>query len=283
MTAGFDDGYPGGATPSHKGDDRTVIIDELRRTSGYFQLPDFVARTLDIETPGPGGDAFGVRDRWDVIRRFLESVTVGSIVDLGGHTGFLSVSALNAGLAQTARVYDVDSNALRAGEACAKLMGIEDRIQFVRNPVTLEFVERMPRVDCVFCLNLIHHAGSLFDVDHVASMGWEAYARRFVKALRGRSNVAVLGIGFKGRAKPPNWHAAYFDRPAEFRSMVLQSGWRIEYSANVADIGFPGRRLADGLRDRPLANRFMHRIDRWLAHVREDRTKKSRYHIYLLR
>ncbi|MFC1680858.1 hypothetical protein ACFL1S_03565 [Pseudomonadota bacterium] len=262
--------------------DPAALLKAMDDASGYCLLPESLNKRVERGGQEWIQDTFGVRDRWKVIERHLGKRDIGAVMDLGGHSGYFSLSAVESGFATSARVYDLDTRALTVGALSARLMSIEDRVTFIQEPLSIDFVENMPSSDSIFCLNLIHHAGSTFDTEAVKSGGWHDYAMRWLSALRAKANFAVVGIGYKGRSKPAEWHAPFYQRPRIFSELVRNTGWTIEYSGNVADIGTLGMRFADGLREHVLVNKMLHKMHKKINGMRRWPRKTASYHLYIL-
>jgi len=141
----------------------------------------------------------------------------------------------------------------RDGTLPATAMASAEAVSISVKEINLEGVESWQQceADLVLCLNLIHHAGPVFDTEVVSRLGWERYAERWLRGLREIAPLAVVGIGFKGK-KPAGWlkpRPLGFDRrPSRFLEMCESAGWTVEYEANVADVHNFGHVEAKGKR-----------------------------------
>lgn len=68
-------------------------------------------------------------------------------------------------------MYDTNALSLDVGRQMASLIGLSNRIEFVEQEVSLNWLRRVEPVDVVINLNLIRHAGALFDVEEVEARG----------------------------------------------------------------------------------------------------------------
>jgi len=267
--------------------ENTTILEKAPELSAYHQLPDRLRLKQQGRCEDVAGDPFGVKDRLVAIERVYEGVSLGRIADLGGNSGFFSLSLADSGMATVATVYDTNSSALRAGREMSRALDIEGRVAFEEGPVTLDFVCAMQHIDTVLCLNLIHHAGVLFDVDLVHSIGWEEYARQWLLALRGKATNLIMSVGFKGQ-KPPCWDIPRSERPARFLWIAKQAGWVVSYDANVHDIRRYGVVKAGGMqtgkaKGKTRVHRLLSRMTSGSHHAGADGDKTHKYHVYMLR
>jgi len=222
---------------------------EARKFGDYIRLPERLARELDIDQQGQ--DSFGIEARYQLVRDFLKSRQPQKrLIDIGGNCGYFSLSLLDEGLVEEVSVFDVVPEVLNFGRQVAKAMGLQDKCNFVEYSVSLSTLDQIPQGDVIICQNLIHHAGALFDHDLVNTLGWDAYACRFLKTLRARYNVGIFAMAYK-KAKPCNWNIASFRRPDRFREILAEANWNIAFEKNVLDIQNSGKTPEDASSRRP--------------------------------
>jgi hypothetical protein len=234
-------------------------------------------------------DVFGNEDRFEAISAVLAGQQgFENGVDLGGHSGYFSLSLVDSNLLGRSTVYDLNPKALAVGRAMAARMGLADRVDYVEKAVDLQLVRRLPPADLVICLNLIHHAGAMFDIEDVKARGWSTYARDWLVELRGKSRVALLGAGFKGR-RPLHWDAEGAARPRRFCQLVQEAGWTVAYDANVEDIHKLGVAAANGRRTRGTSapadggGALLDRVVRKLRGAPRDGSQRAKYHLFILK
>lgn len=233
-------------------------------------------------------DEFGVHERLRAIEAVFAGVQLGRVIDLGGNSGYFALSLLDSRRASHATVVDLDAGALAAGRMMAAAMNVDERIDFVEREIDLEYVRALADYDTVICLNLIHHAGALYDVAEVKGGGWEPYAEEWLHTLRRKAQRAIIGVGFKGR-KPVNWDVPKSARLVRFRQMLERAGWAIRYDANVAAIRANGVEAA-GKRTRETGwtarNDWRAPLDRaaslWRRVAGGRAAKLTKYHLFLL-
>ena len=208
-------------------------------------------------------DQFGMEDRLNAILEIIGkfSLTFDSINDLGGNCGFFSLSLLELFKDVSSTVYDKNASFLKIGEEFAEGMELKNRIDFIEKSLNLAFIENeLPYADMTLCLNLIHHAGYLFDSDFVSEKGWGSYSSEWLNQMQKKTRILVLGVGFK-ESLPMYWikptRLLQFDsRPLQFLNIAKSTGWKLLYEANVADIRRYGVSIAQGRRMKPSLSLF---------------------------
>ncbi len=266
-------------------DDFSLTEEELKELSAYSQLPERLRIKCEQNGKGVDCDVFGVRDRFSAIKQNFQGKSLGSVLDLGCCSGFFSLSMLDSGMASNATMYDITDSSLVFGRKIAKALHIENKAVFEKEKIDLDFVRALQPVDTVICLNLIHHAGVLFDVEIVQSIGWAEYARQWMLALKEKANILIIGVGLKGE-KPVNWNVPHFDRALEFVKIAESAGWKMSYDANVSDIRKYGVAKANGRHSRGmrLGARidFLQRQIRQKFHLKNSGEKLSKYHLFIM-
>lgn len=260
-----------------------ISVDELRLLSEYSRLPYKLKRAEVQEKP----DVFGAEDRLAAIKHVLHGEQLGVMADLGGNSGYFSLSLLDAGMATKATIYDLGRKELEIGRVMAQKLGVDEKIEFVEQAISLDFLRSMPSVDTMICLNLIHHSGSVFDLEAVQSQGWGHYASEWLEASRARADFLIFGVGFKGLDKPAHWGTPLEKRARELYQRAERAGWKVMYDANVEDIHRLGVAEANGLRTlKDTAARRLARRVKTLPVIRQivgSNSKRDKYHLYLMR
>lgn len=260
---------------------------ELAALCAYSRLPKRLRDMLGEQRIDEVADEFGVEDRLAAIRSVLNDTPLNSVVDLGGNSGFYCLSFADSGMLTRSTVFDLDGKALDAGRKMARSMGLEEKVTFEERCVDLEFVESLPPVDTIICLNLIHHAGVLFDEAVVAEIGWEEYARRWLSAFREKSRLLILGVGLKGM-KPVHWNIPPLQRAARIIALAKELGWSTIYDANVHDIGRMGIDAANGARTRGSQGKqqaagLLRRVPVIKNLMPTAGGKTQKYHLYIMK
>ena len=220
-------------------------MNEIRKLRAYARLPDSLERAYPELAANQPKDIGRTRNRLSTIKAVLGGRRFGRVADLGGHSGYFCLSLIEAGIIDSAVVYDSSSDAILAGRLMAKEMGVSRRIEFVEHAIDMSFLKTLPHFDAIFCLNLLHHAGISFDVEPVRRCGWGRYAENWLSEIRRKSECAVISLGFQA-GRPVNWGAPKAYRPAEFMRLVERAGWSVMYDANVWDVDRFGIKSAEG-------------------------------------
>jgi hypothetical protein len=250
------------------GTDLAPRLDRLRRLLGsevgkfghYQELPvAAIGRCPELAGIGYENRGHipldGPRCRW-----LLDNIDVAglSVVEVGANIGYFALSLADAG-AERVRAYEP----LPAfSEACALLTGLcglEERLFSINAGLALDDVETLPETDLVIMLNVMHHAGTVFDQGAVAAGGgWQAYALDYLRRLAGRARRLFFQIGntargealFPGRETLPYTHA-----------LLTAAGWRVDRVAVVDDFETLSLRTVDGDDIDALPRLWCHRND----------------------
>jgi hypothetical protein len=218
-------------------DPRIVRIQELLQNQGgrfdnYQALPASIVRKI----PALGDLAYtqnqiGLDEtRYEWLRRHFvhEGFTVA---DIGGNMGYFSLS-LAADAGAEATLFEPVSALC---EACLLLAEIGDLkgIKATDHPVGLDDLAALPTFDLVIHLNVLHHAGVVFDRDAVTRLGgWRPYAKQYLEALSRRArqlffqtgNVSSGGAHFSGAEMVPFLFA-----------LLDSAGWEVEKVGIIED------------------------------------------------
>lgn len=256
------------------------IATMLPEKDSYLRLPSFLENKYPDVAALQKEDRFGVTDRLRAITEVLRKRNLGTIIDLGGHSGYFPISLFQAGMVNKATVYDFDHDIVMAGRMMVAELGISDRIEFVEKELDLSFLRRMPVVDTVICLNLIHHAGSTFDMDEVERDGWEAYALSWLAEMRSKCRLMIFGLGLKSK-KPRHWDVPHAERAKCFAHLAERVGWSVLYDANVDDIHRFGVRGANGRRTKCRNDAQRHEFDESAGEQSKSAETRRKYHFYI--
>lgn len=259
---------------------------ELATLCAYSRLPDRLKDMLGEQGITDVEDEFGVEDRLRAIKSVLKGAPLNDVIDLGGNAGFYCLTFADAGMLSHSTVIDLDRKALDAGQKMAAYMGLQDKVDFKEQRVDLDFVQSLPQVHTIICLNLIHHAGVLFDGPIVAEVGWDEYARRWLSEFRKKSKLLIFGVGLKGQ-KPVHWDIPAVERAGRIVDIAKQSGWTVIYDANVQDIARLGVAAANGARigkshtKERMAN-ILRRLPVLRRMVPDNSGKTHKYHLFIM-
>ena len=222
-----------------------LILDDLKSWAGYSCLPPRLKKMYPALAQRQRDDEHGVAARLKAIQSVLADEKLGAMIDLGGNSGYFCLSLIDAGMAASATVYDVVGGALAAGRQMAELLGIGEKICFVEQSVDLAFVQNLPNVDTFLCLNFLHNAGTLFDVERVHEEGWARYVQQWLRLLREKGRFAIISLGFDPE-NPVHWDEPLESRARCFARFAEDAGWSIRYYANVRELERRGVDAASG-------------------------------------
>ena len=155
-----------------------------------------------------------------------------SVVEAGANLGYfaLSLAAEYGGPVRALEPVAVFS------EACAliaRLCGLKDQVTCINEGLALDDIEGLPETDLIVLLNVLHHAGTVFDADRIAALGgWEAYAREYLARLGRRAVWLFFQIGntARGEALFPGREAIPF-----VHTLLTVAGWTVEKIGIVED------------------------------------------------
>lgn len=202
----------------------------------YQAIPEFVRERLDDIASGYSSEQL----QWDAprftwIRDALPS-DVQSSVELGSSLGYFSLRlAHECGF--TVEGYEPVAAYAEAGNLFASVAGIGDRVQFHARGVGIDDVAGLPAADCLISLNVLHHAGNVFDRDAVAALGgWHHYAGDFLARAAARYGHMIFQTGnsVKGEAHFPSESAIDTLVP-----LLEESGWEVLKLGLITDFADP--------------------------------------------
>jgi len=193
--------------------------------SGHYQaIPEFVATQLGSIAESYSSEQLP----WDEPRfAWIDANlprNVASITELGSNLGYFGLR-LSYERNVNVNGFDPVKPYAEIGNLFASLTGIDGRVRFHGKPVGLADIESLPSADAVICLNVLHHAGNLFDLDQVTAHGsWAAYASEFLSRLSVKYNHLIFQTGnsVKGIAYFPSEHAVPVTA-----DLLGNSGWNV--------------------------------------------------------
>jgi hypothetical protein len=165
------------------------------------------------------------QERYQWLRtRIASAAGVCSVLEIGGNLGYICLRLVQE-LGIRATCLEPIEDYVRISNLLAKGFGLEHLYQSRRAFVLWDNIEELPQADVLINLNVIHHAGRVFDCDVVTRLGgWAAYVQSYLKklALKGRYLFFQTGNTWPGMRLFHNTEAP------EFLSGILgRSGWRV--------------------------------------------------------
>lgn len=165
-----------------------VLAEGDVRFSKYQSIPDFVRDKL----VGLGGKIVYSPNQIDLDARrfqFLKTVLpreAVTVVEIGANLGYFGLSLAHDRPCKYIG-YEPLEFCVSAASALAELGDVSSHCEFRNEPVDLKDIRNLPDADLIIELNVLHHAGALFDKDQMQKLGWRAYGLARLKALRERS------------------------------------------------------------------------------------------------
>lgn len=159
-------------------------------------------------------------------------LTTESVVEIGSNLGFFCLSlAHQYGI--TVKGYEPIDAYAKAAQALADLAQLEARCNFFNRSICLNDIDDLPEADYLVHLNVLHHAGSVYDQEKVVSLGgWAQYATEYFSRLRKKFRYAFFQTGNMGKGTP------WFDNNQTYQLLpgIFESaGWSVNKIGVIED------------------------------------------------
>jgi hypothetical protein len=154
------------------------------------------------------------------------------VSEIGASLGYFSLM-LAAEYEAHAAAYEAIDAYSRVTAIIADLCGVGDRVEAVPASVSLHDLRSMPEVDLAISLNVLHHAGSSFDVALVSgASSWRSYAQRYLSLLAAKATYLFFQVG-----NVLNGRSLFDDETTlQFLQRLLQdSGWQVTNVGVIED------------------------------------------------
>ena len=165
------------------------------------------------------------QERYQWLRtRIASAEGVRSVLEIGGNLGYICLRLVQE-LGIRATCLEPIEDYVRISNLLAKGFGLEHLYQSRRAFVLWDNIEQLPHADVLINLNVIHHAGRVFDCDVVARLGgWTAYAQSYLEKLAYKGRYLFFQTG-------NTWPSARLfgntEAPEFLADILNHSGWRI--------------------------------------------------------
>ena len=202
----------------------------------YQAIPEFLLQelNLDLETYSSTQLAWD-QPRYDWIVENLPE-RVGRVTELGSSLGYFCLRlAHDHGLSAVG--FEPVSAYTEVCNLFAKVSGLETQLKFRDEPAVLGFLTSLPPADLLVSLNVMHHAGNIFDTEMVEHLGgWRNYALEYLSRLTEVAPHLVLQTGNSahGIAHFPSEEAVSFTT-----SLLEDAGWRVDAIGVVENFEHP--------------------------------------------
>lgn len=190
----------------------------------YQTLPDFLLRDLGLDPQ----DYTSEQLAWDAPRYdwIVDNLPPGvnRVTELGSSLGYFCLRlAHDQGLSATG--YEPVSAYTEVCNLFSDFAGLDDRLTFRDDPAILEFLVNLPAADLLISLNVMHHAGNIFDGEIVNQRGgWRNYALEYLSRLTEKASHLAIQTGNSARGIA---HFPSEDAVAFTASLLEDAGWRV--------------------------------------------------------
>lgn len=120
----------------------------------------------------------------------------------------------------------------RAANAMAQLLDLDSVANFEGRGVLLSDIDKIPECDLLIELNVLHHAGAVFDIAE-ASGCWDQYAIERLSRMRARAKTLFFQTGnmCKGEAL-----FSSVDVVSHMVEILSKAGWTIKVVGMISDL-----------------------------------------------
>jgi hypothetical protein len=164
-----------------------------------------------------------VRYQW-LKARVGPLTAVRSVLEIGGNLGYLCLRLVQD-LGVQATCLEPIEDYVRISSFLAQEFGLEHLYQARQTLVLWDNIPQLPESDVLINLNVLHHAGRVFDCEVVARLGgWTPYAQSYLEKLTHKGRYLFFQTG-------NTWPSARLfqnTEAPEFLAEILdKSGWRV--------------------------------------------------------
>jgi len=156
--------------------------------------------------------------------RIASRAGVRSVLEVGGNLGYICLRLVQE-IGLRATCLEPIEDYVRISNLLAKGFGLEHLYQSRRAFVLWDNIAELPQADVLINLNVIHHAGRVFDCEVVARLGgWAAYAQSYLEKLAHKGRYLFFQTG-------NTWPAARLfentEAPEFLAGILGRGGWRV--------------------------------------------------------
>lgn len=135
-----------------------------RKQPGYKRFAKMVRRAVGLSSPFQVTRAGGKDERWPLIQEHLRPADI-SLLDIGCNIGWFTRRAAEAGL------FSIGIEpAAHVLHAARRLHADVPRLAFMREAVTSESLDTLPRFDVILCLSVHHYWAEIHDLETAWAM-----------------------------------------------------------------------------------------------------------------
>jgi hypothetical protein len=165
------------------------------------------------------------QERYQWLKTRIASLAgVQSVLEIGGNLGYICLRLVQE-LGLRATCLEPIEDYVRISNLLAQGFGLEHLYQSRRAFVLWDNIADLPTADALINLNVLHHAGRVFDCEVVARLGgWAAYAQSYLEKLAYKGRYLFFQTG-------NTWPAARLfentEAPEFLAGILGRSGWRV--------------------------------------------------------
>jgi len=164
-----------------------------------------------------------VRYQW-LKARIASLAGVSSVLEIGGNLGYICLRLVQE-LGVRATCLEPIEDYVRISNFLAEQFGLEHLFQSRQTFVLWDNIARLPESDVLINLNVLHHAGRVFDCDIVERLGgWTPYAQSYLERLADKGRYLFFQTG-------NTWPSGSFfqntEAPEFLADILDRSGWRV--------------------------------------------------------
>lgn len=205
------------------------------RFSNYQEIPEFIRSLLNVEDTNEGYE----KDQLSLDGpryRFLEAhleLRNRRVTEIGSNLGYFGLRLVHEYGCQYVG-YEPLFAYSRAADMMAEISGLNDHCRFVPELVGIDSIPALSATDLIIELNVLHHAGAVFDSAEVQQFGgWRGYAVERLGRLRdkGRALLFQTGNVADGEALFPTEEAVEFTY-----ELLSEAGWNPHTVGTVDDL-----------------------------------------------
>jgi len=159
--------------------------------------------------------------RWEFLRNQMRLESVRA-VEIGSNLGYFCLQIAQQKKCE-AFGYEPSGEFSEAASLMAKILNVSNRCVFFKKKIGLRNIHSLPQADLYIELNVLHHAGAIYDVEQADNRGnWRQYAVERLKRIRARSERLLFQTG-NSRGKKTLFSPA--SSIVRIRRILEEAGW----------------------------------------------------------
>lgn len=167
------------------------------------------------------------QERYPWIKDRIASIPKAeSVVEVGGNLGYICLRLVNE-LGLRASCHEPIEDYMRISNFIAEELGLAHLYKGHATSVLWDNISELPEADVIVNLNVLHHAGRVFDCDVVREMGgWASYAQSYLEKLVHKGKYLFFQTG---NTWPEKRLFENTEAPEYLASILRNSGWEVTH------------------------------------------------------